>query len=177
MIKQILWQRSGGYYLFWTSFVYFWTGMYVIFVDKDLISTSALQIIWIAVLAFPFTHPPFGRWLNMDITWDKNMFNWFGNKDKENDSKVIKFPEPKSAPSMPKVEPPKQEEPPAKIYYRLGLTDNNRVAFSMGYSEITMNAQGVQNMIDQLAFFKTQLQDETDVEEEGDSNDAGTPKN
>ena len=69
--------------------------------------------------------------------------------------------------TLPKlVEPPKPEpkkEDPAKIFYRLGLTDNNRVAFSMGYSEITMNREGVQQMIDQLTFFQSQLYDEDDT--------------
>lgn len=153
-----LFGRTGGYYLFWTSLVYFWAGMYNIFVYK-FDNIGFLQILWIAALAFPFTYPPFGRWLNMDINWDKDMFNWFGKKDKEQPSNVVKFPEPKAVPPMPEVTPPKKEEP-AKIYYRLGLTDNNRVAFSMGYSEITMNHEGVQQMIDQLEFFKSQLRDE-----------------
>ncbi len=63
-------------------------------------------------------------------------------------------------PPMPEVTPPKEE--PAKIYYRLGLTDNNRVAFSMGYTEITMNRAGCQQMIDQLTFFQNQLKEEQD---------------
>ena len=87
------------------------------------------------------------------------MFNWFGKKDAT--SNVYNLPAPKLVPPMPEVEPPKKEEP-AKIYYRLGLTDNNRVAFSMGYSEITMNHEGCQQMIDQLVFFQSQLYDEND---------------
>lgn len=74
-------------------------------------------------------------------------------------NKVVKFPELKSVPPMPEVTPPK-EQPPGKIFYRLGLTDNNRVAFSMGYSEVTMNREGIQRMIDQLAFYRDQLDDE-----------------
>jgi hypothetical protein len=74
------------------------------------------------------------------------------------------LPNPKEIPPMPEVQQPEKEEP-AKIYYRFGVTDNNRVAFSMGYSEITMNKQGCQNMIDQLTFFMNQLEDEQ--EEEG----------
>ena len=85
------------------------------------------------------------------------MFDWLkGKKNTEEPSNVVPFPKPEA---VPYVEPPRKEEP-AKIYYRLGLTDNNRVAFSMGYSEITMNRQGVQNMIDQLEFFRNQLEDE-----------------
>jgi hypothetical protein len=72
-------------------------------------------------------------------------------------SKVIPFPELKAVPPpMPEV------EQPAKIFYRLGLTDNNRVAFSMGYSEITLNRQGVEHMIQQLQVFRDQLDDEPD---------------
>lgn len=85
------------------------------------------------------------------------MFDWFGKKDSystEAKSNVYNLP-------VPEVAPPKKEEP-AKIYYRLGLTDNNRVAFSMGYTEITMNHEGVQQMIDQLEFFQSQLYEETD---------------
>lgn len=72
-------------------------------------------------------------------------------------AEVLEFPKPKA---VPKVEPPKSKEPEGKIFYRLGLTDNNRVAFSMGHMEITMNYEGCQQMIDQLEFFQSQLRDE-----------------
>jgi len=78
----------------------------------------------------------------------------------EDMSKVIQFPELRVTP-----EPEPEPEKPAKIFYRLGLTDNNRVAFSMGYSEVTMNSAGVQRLIDQLEFFKGQLDEEEDNEE------------
>jgi hypothetical protein len=78
-------------------------------------------------------------------------------------NKVIQFPELKAAPK-----PAPEPEKPAKIFYRLGLTDNNRVAFSMGYTEVTMNSAGVQRLIDQLEFYKSQLDDETDTNEETD---------
>jgi len=81
------------------------------------------------------------------------MFDWFKSKGKE-PSNVVPFPEPKT---VPYVEPP---EKPATVFYRIGVTDQNRIAFSMGYSEITMTKVGVQNMIDQLEFFKSQLEDE-----------------
>lgn len=83
------------------------------------------------------------------------MFDWF--KKNKTPSNVVPFPEPKEVPKMPYVEPP---EEPAKTFYRLGLTDNNRVSFQMGYSEITMNHAGCQQMVDQLAFFQSQLYDE-----------------
>lgn len=93
------------------------------------------------------------------------MFDWWKNRNKETEqSNVVKFPEPKETPKMPYVvppEPPKEKE--AKVFYRFGITDNNRVAFSMGHMEITMNKQGCQNLIDQLTFFMNQIpEDEND---------------
>ena len=76
-------------------------------------------------------------------------------------SKVIPFPELKAVPA-PEPEP----EKPGRVFYRLGLTDNNRVAISMYYGELTMNAAGVQRLIDQLEFYKSQLEDETNVDED-----------
>lgn len=83
------------------------------------------------------------------------MFDWFKNKGKD-DAKVIPFPELKSVPPVP------EPEKPATVFYRFGITDKNRLAFQMGYSEITMNRQGVQSLIDQLEFFKEQLEEDTD---------------
>lgn len=108
------------------------------------------------------------------------MFDWFGNifnrrkyltwkdvpppTDMEkigNDmSKVIPFPEIKSAPPpMPKT------EKPVVTYYRIGVTDNDRVSFQMGYSEITMSRAGVDNLIRQLAVFRDQLPKEENDDE------------
>jgi len=81
------------------------------------------------------------------------MFDWF-KKDKGN---VVNFPTPYV---VPPVTPP---EEPATIFYRIGSTDKNRISFQMGYSEITMNRAGVDNMIKQLETFRDQL---TDDEEE-----------
>jgi hypothetical protein len=100
----------------------------------------------------------------------KNMFDWFKNSfgrreystvetasDMEkigNDmSKVIPFPELKTVPAP-------EPEKPAKIFFRLGLTDNNRVAFSMYYGEVTMTSVAVQKLIDQLEFYKGQLSED-----------------
>jgi hypothetical protein len=104
----------------------------------------------------------------------KKMFDWFGKAfgrreyttwkdvppptDMEkvgNDmSKVIQFPELKTAPA------PAHEEP-SRVFYRLGLTENNRVALSMYYGEVSMNQAGVQNLIDQLEFYKSMLKEES----------------
>ena len=82
------------------------------------------------------------------------MFNWF-KKDKGN---VVDFPTPYV---VPPVEPP---ETPATIFYRIGATDQNRISFQMGYSEITMTRDGVDNMIKQLEVFRDQLTDEDNDE-------------
>lgn len=83
------------------------------------------------------------------------MFDWFKKGNKE--SNVVKFPETKT----PYIVPPAPEpEPETKIFYRIGVTDMNRVAFQVGYSELTMTKQGVHNLIEQLAVFRDQLQDE-----------------
>jgi hypothetical protein len=83
------------------------------------------------------------------------MFDWFKKRDYNN---VIKFPKPES---VPYVEPPVPEEP-ATIFYRIGTTDKNRISFQMGYSEITLNKEGVQHMIAQLSVFRDQLTEENE---------------
>lgn len=147
-----LFGRTSGYYLFWTGFAYFWVGMYLAFTGTG--HTEYASLGFVLALSVPLWCPPVARYFNMEPL----MFNLFGKKSKE-ETNVVDFPAPKAVPKMPEVTPPKKEEP-AKVFYRLGLTDNNRVAFNMGYSEITMNKQGCQQMIDQLEFFKSQLYDE-----------------
>ena len=85
------------------------------------------------------------------------MFDWFKKRDYTN---VVKFPEQPKA--VPYIEPP---EKPAVTYYRLGITDNSRVSLAMGYSEITMNAAGINNMIKQLECFRDQI---LEYEQDGD---------
>lgn len=89
------------------------------------------------------------------------MFDWF---KKPNYSNVVKFPDTKTVPQMPYVEPPPAPEKPAHTYYRLGLTDNNRVSLTMGYSEVTFSAAGVDNLIAQLEVFRNQLSSEENEE-------------
>lgn len=149
-----LFGRTGGYYLFWTGFVYLSVGLVCALYFKQ-VPTELLQVIWISTLALPFTYPPLGRYFNLDIRWDQNMFDWFKKKD----SKVVKFPTPEVVPPMPT---PSEKEKPAHTYYRLGMTDNNRVSLQMGYSEITMNYDGVNNMIKQLEVFRDQIVIEDD---------------
>lgn len=150
-----LFGRTSGYYLFWTGFVYFWVGIYLALQHSNL--THYATMTWLFVVSIPLWCPPVARYFNMEPM----MFNWFGNsKDaysKEETGKVYNFPEPKLVPPAPPATPP---ETPAKIFYRIGATDQNRVSFSMGHMEITMNKEGVQNLIDQLSVFRDQLHEE-----------------
>ena len=138
-----LFERSGGCWLFWWSAVYFIIGMIDLFVLKtDWFPLT--QLVWLCIIALPLVCNPLARWLNMR---ENHMFDMFKKK-----SNVVAFPEK----DVPYVEPPKKEEP-VTTYYRLGLTSNGRVSFQMGYSEITMNAGGIDNMIKQLKVFRDQV--------------------
>jgi hypothetical protein len=147
-----LFGRTGGYYLFWTGFVYFWTGVYLAFTHaaRPEIATA----IWVCVLALPFVIPPLGRYFNLDVEWDRKMFDWM--KKNKMPKNVVPFPAPQA---VPKIEPPKEPEKPVTTFYRLGITNNSRVSLQMGYSEITMNADGIDNMIRQLQVFRDQIRD------------------
>jgi hypothetical protein len=81
------------------------------------------------------------------------MFDWFKKREYTN---VIKFPEVKT----PYIEPPKEKDP--AIHYTIGHTDDNRIAFKIGYSTLTMNYVGVQQLIEQLILYKDQLQKDQD---------------
>jgi hypothetical protein len=140
-----LFGRSSGYYLFWTGFVYFCVGMYLAFIQAS--SPELATLGFILALSVPLWCPPVARYFNMEPL----MFDFFKKKDSSN---VVKFPESKLVPQMPQVEPPKEPEKPTHTYYRLGLTDNNRVSFTMGYSEITMNAAGINSMIKLLETYR-----------------------
>lgn len=65
------------------------------------------------------------------------------------------LPEPVKVPPMPEV------EKDVVTFYRIGPTDNNRVSFQMGYSEITMNANGINTMIKMLESARDQIEPES----------------
>ena len=93
------------------------------------------------------------------------MFDWFKKPDYSN---VVQFPK-SEAPIFPDQVPYEDDykpEKPAHTFYRIGITDNNRVAFSMGYSEITMTKLGCQQMIEQIEVFMNQLPDAQCQDEE-----------
>lgn len=163
-----LFGRSGGNYLFWSGAIYFAFGTYCIFVD-NICPVWVAQLIWISVICLPFAIPPFGRWLNMSIDWDRKMFDWFNKSSRRNYlddtrtdmekiaddmKKVIPFPEPKATPY---ITPPASEP---KTYYTFGMTDDNRVSFTMGYATLTMNSEALQQLTDQFEFYKNLLKEE-----------------
>ena len=82
------------------------------------------------------------------------MFDWFKKREYSN---VVKFPELK--PVEP-IDPPAPKEKDPAIHYTIGHTDDNRVAFRLGYSTLMMNYQGVQTLIDQLELYINQLHQE-----------------
>ena len=159
-----LFERSGGYWLFWWSAVYFVIGMIDLFVLKrDLFPLT--QIAWLCIIALPLVCNPLARWLNMK---ENHMFDLFKKK-----SNVVAFPDiPKTEIKSPYTPP--EPEKPVTTYYRLGITNNGRVSFQMGYSEITMNAGGIDNMIRQLQVFRDQVRDYEDNGPDDDP-DGGEP--
>lgn len=73
-------------------------------------------------------------------------------------NKVLPIPDLKVAPVQPK------EEPVGKTVYSVGLTDDNRLSLIVGYGSIIMNAAGAQQLIDQLALFKSQIESNEEQE-------------
>lgn len=76
------------------------------------------------------------------------MFDWFKRPGYSN---VVKFPEP-----VPYIAPPNKEQE----YYSIGVTSENRITFKTGISTLTMNREGVENLIQQLAVFRDQIKEE-----------------
>jgi len=156
-----LFGRTGGYWLFWTGVIYLVFGLPVALYFKD-IPTPLIQLVWLVALALPFAIPPFGRWLNLDVEWDRKMLDWLKKKP----SNVIPFPEQKETTEYGggSYVPPEPKKPPV-TYYTLGMTSENRVEFKMGYSAITMNHDGLVNLMEQLEVFRKQLAEYEGIEE------------
>jgi hypothetical protein len=77
------------------------------------------------------------------------MFDWF---KKPNYSNVVKFPEQIKVPT-PYVEQPTPEE----LHYSIGITSEDRIALKIGYTTLTMNKTGCENLIEQLEVFVKQI--------------------
>jgi len=82
------------------------------------------------------------------------MFDWFGRKSDY--SNVVKFPETKAVPNVPYIEQPAPEE----VHYTIGTTNKNRIALKIGYTTLTMNKAGCEDLIEQLEVFMKQIKEE-----------------
>jgi hypothetical protein len=82
------------------------------------------------------------------------IFDWFKKPDYTN--VVPLFTEPKA---VPYVEPPKNS---TISPYSIGVTNDNRITLRIGYTTLTLNQQGAENLIRQLELFASQL-DEDEV--------------
>jgi len=149
-----LFDRSGGHWLFWWSAIYLAVGMYSIFVEK-FVRFELIEFAWFCIIALPLTYNPLARWLNMK---ENTMFDWIKGKDKT-PSNVVPFPEPKETPKVPYLVPPAPKPAPT-TYYTFGLTNDNRVSFTIGYATLLMNDVGVDQLITQLEFYRDQLRAE-----------------
>ena len=82
------------------------------------------------------------------------MFDWFKSREERmKDYNVIKFPSPIVA---PEPAPKSKEE-----YYSIGVTSDNCISLRVGFTTLTMNEEGVRNLIEQLELFANQLHKET----------------
>jgi len=146
-----LFARSGGHWLFWSGFTYVSLTAVVAFSPyRDY--TMLVQLVWFILIALPLVCNPLARWLNMR---ENTMFDWMKkNKIPEN---VVPFPAPRPRLVEP---PPESKEKDPTTYYTIGHTDDNRVTMRMGYTTLTMNSAGVQNLIDQLELYQRQLHKE-----------------
>lgn len=64
-----LWQPTPGYWLFWTSLVYFCAGMFNIFVYK-FCPEELIQIVWLFIMSMPLWIRPMATWLKMRVFWE-----------------------------------------------------------------------------------------------------------
>ena len=77
------------------------------------------------------------------------MFDWFGSRD---------YKMPKT--TVPYIETPTAEE----VQYSIGTTSENRIALRIGYTTLTMNRKGCNDLIEQLEVFMKQLPNEVEIE-------------
>ena len=151
-----MFKPSGGLWLFGCSVIYMIIGMLDIFVFHNGFNIF-IQLGWLCAIALPLFVPPLARYLNMYSIWGDTMWRKREIADKVNkDNKIVPFPAPKAVDS-PMVPPPEKDP---TTYYSIGHTDDNRVTLRMGYTTLTMNYAGVQNLIDQLELYQSQLRAE-----------------
>ena len=150
--------RTGGYYLFWTGFVYLVVGITCAFYFKA-VEPGYVQAVWLLVLALPFAVPPLGRYFNLDVEWDKNMF-WRKRQIAEQVAKDIgDLPETPVAETpvaeTPAVEEPKETFDHSEATYTVGKNKSGNTQLRMklehGSASLTMAPDAVVELIEQLA--------------------------
>ena len=156
-----LFGRSGGYWLFWTGFIYFVASIAHLTWFKDDIRQEYITLAWLLLMAMPLFVPQLREYLNMapffDRTdmWRKREIGDKVSKDIEdtNTSNVLKFPEVQ-VPRLKAVEPELDVSRPP---YALGVNDSGNVQFTMrndyGTTSLTMTDEGVVNLIEDLAHY------------------------
>lgn len=68
--------------------------------------------------------------------------------------------------AVAEVNPPEKKEKPEHTFYRLGMTDANRISFSMGYSQFTMDREGCNQLINAITVFRDMLPQDKDEQDE-----------
>ena len=66
--RRLLWQRTGGHYLFWLSAIYLIVGFGNI--AYQFTESEYIQIAWIAGLTLPLVVKPVAHWLDMRTIWE-----------------------------------------------------------------------------------------------------------
>jgi hypothetical protein len=153
-----LFGRTGGYYLFWSGFAYFVASIICITWFKEF-PPHLVTLTWIIVMMLPLVVPPIGRYFNMEPLFGENSM-WrkreIGDKVSKDidDTNVLKFPDPKALPRLKAVEPDLDE---SRSPYSIGINNSGNVQFTMkndyGSTTLTMNNQGVIELIEDLAHF------------------------
>jgi|LauGreDrversion4_2_1035121.scaffolds.fasta_scaffold899896_2 hypothetical protein len=69
MWKRLLWQRTGGHYLFWLSAIYLIVGFTNI--AYKFTEAEYIQMVWILCLMIPLVIKPVASWLNMRTIWER----------------------------------------------------------------------------------------------------------
>jgi hypothetical protein len=146
-----LFARSGGHWLFWSG-VFYISLVILVALSPYGQYTWYTQIVWLLLISLPLVCNPLARWLNMK---ENTMFDWM--KKNKMPKNVVPFPAPKA---VEPVEPPAPKEKDPSIHYTIGHTNDNRVAFKLGYATLFMNYEGVQSLIDQLELYQSQLHQE-----------------
>jgi hypothetical protein len=68
IVREIAFKRSGGTYIFYVTFIYFWIAMYSVFVEP-VARIEYIQMIWLLACSLPLWIPPLAKFLRMRTLW------------------------------------------------------------------------------------------------------------